>query len=96
MATSNRERQKRFYESRTQTGASRISCWLPAEDNRRLQRLIEQMSETGNDKTGYADVISEALKRLEIEMTPAGAKSMMRYGLLYLNNVNNEGKNERR
>ncbi|MBU2652602.1 MAG: hypothetical protein KKA81_16880 [Bacteroidetes bacterium] len=54
------------------------------------------MSETGNDKTGYADVISEALKRLEIEMTPAGAKSMMRYGLLYLNNVNNEGKNERR
>ncbi|WP_431064816.1 hypothetical protein [Methylotuvimicrobium sp.] len=46
-----------------------------------------------NDKTGYTDVISEALKRLEIEMTPAGAKSMMRYGLLYLNN---EGKNERR
>lgn len=75
-----------------QSGASRISCWLPAEDSLRLQRLIEQMSETGNDKTGYADVISEALKRLEIEMTPAGVKNMMRYGLIYMNDETKRGK----
>ncbi|WP_431065685.1 hypothetical protein [Methylotuvimicrobium sp.] len=36
--------------------------------------------------TGYADVIGEALKTLEIEMTPAGTKDMVRYGPLYLNN----------
>ncbi len=93
MAISNREKQKRFRESRAQSGASRISCWLPAEDNHRLQRLIEQMSETGDDKAGYADVIGEALKMLEIAMAPPGTKNMVRYGLLYLNN---EGENERR
>ena len=93
MTISNREKQKRFREARAQSGASRISCWLPSEDNQRLQRLIEQMSETGYDKTGYANVISLALKSLEIEMAPPGAKDMVRYGLIYLNN---EAKNERR
>lgn len=43
------------------------------------------MSETGNDKVGYADVFSEALKRLEIDMAPPGAKNMMWYGLIYMN-----------
>ena len=86
MAISNREKQKRFRESQIQAGASRISCWLPAEDNHRLQRLIKLMSETGDDKAGYADVISQALKALEIDMAPPGVKNVVRYGLLYLNN----------
>jgi len=93
MAISNTEKQSRFYASKIAAGESKISCWLPEDDHQRLHRLKQIMSTGKNDKTGYADVISEALKRLEIEMTPAGAKSMMRYGLLYLNN---EGKNERR
>ena len=86
MAISNREKQKRLRESRAQSGASRISCWLPAEDSQRFQRLIKMMNESSGDKAGYADVISQALKALEIDMAPSGAKNMVRYGLLYLNN----------
>jgi hypothetical protein len=48
--------------------------------------LIKMMSETGDDKAGYADVIGQALKALEIDMAPPGVKNVVRYGLLYLNN----------
>ena len=93
MAISNTEKQSRFYASKIAAGESKISCWLPEEDHQRLHRLKEIMSTGKDNKTPcYSDVISLALQSLEIEMAPPGAKNMVRYGLLYLNN---EGKNER-
>ena len=85
MAISNREKQKRFREFRAQSGASRISCWLPEEDNRRLRRLMEMLSYSNERKSDYADVISRALKEMEINLSPAGTKNMVRYGLFFLN-----------
>lgn len=93
MAISNTEKQSRFYASKIAAGESKISCWLTKEDQQRLSRLMKNLGEERGSKAGYADVIGEALKMLEIAMAPPGTKNMVRYGLLYLNN---EGENERR
>lgn len=92
MAISNRERQKQFRDAKIAAGESKISCWLPEDDNQRLQRLLEILSDCGDSKASYSDVIGQALKALEIEMAPPGTKNMVRYGLLYLNDrqINNE------
>ncbi|MDF1583619.1 MAG: hypothetical protein P1P78_09950 [Methyloprofundus sp.] len=86
MATSNQERQKLFRESKTQAGQARISCWLDEDDNRRLQRLMNSLN--GNDKKqhGYSSVISQALKELEISLTPPTQREVVRYGLRIMNN----------
>ena len=89
MATSNKERQKLFRESKIQTGQARVSCWLDEDDNRRLQRLMNSLD--GNDKKqqGYSAVISQALKELEISLTPPPQRNVVRYGLRIMNNRNN-------
>ncbi|WP_046060999.1 hypothetical protein [Methylotuvimicrobium alcaliphilum] len=51
-------------------GGFRVSFWLDKDDGERLRKLAGSITDHLGDKTGYADVISEALKRLEIEMTP--------------------------
>jgi len=86
MATSNKERQKLFRESKIQTGQARVSCWLDEDDNRRLQRLMNSLD--GNDKKqqGYSSVISQALKELEISLTPPPQRDVVRYGLRIMNN----------
>jgi hypothetical protein len=90
MAISNREKQQRYRETRRQAGDSRIGCWLAEDDNQRLQRLIEMMNESGTSKAGYSDVISQALKELEISLTPPANRNLVRYGLRFMNDINNE------
>ena len=93
MATTNRERQKQHREAKKAAGGFRVSCWLDKDDGERLRKLAGSITDHHGNKTPcYSDVISLALQSLEIEMAPPGAKNMVRYGLLYLNN---EGKNER-
>ncbi len=90
MAISNTEKQKRFYQSKIEAGESKISCWLSENDTARLKNLMDQLGYGGKGKKqeGYSDVISLALKTLEIEMSPPGAKDVVRYGLLYMNKDN--------
>ena len=92
MAISNRERQKRFRETRIQTGGSRIGCWLAEDDNQRLHRLMEMLRDNGKSKTSYSAVISQALKELEISLTPPEHRNLVRYGLRFMENevINNE------
>lgn len=82
----NRERQQKLRGERLQSGMSRLEFWVSGADKQRLQRLMEAMKEIGNSDAGYADVISRALKELEINLTPAGHRNMVRYGLLFMNN----------
>jgi len=82
----NRERQQKLRDVRLQSGMYRLEFWVSGADKQRLQRLMAAMRESGNSDAGYADVISRALKELEINLTPAGYRNMVRYGLLYLNN----------
>jgi len=92
MALSNREKQKRYRESRFKAGDARIACWLNQDDKQRLHRLIEMMSESEETKAGYSDVISQALKELEIRLSPPGTRNLVRYGLIFMENrrINNE------
>lgn len=93
MATSNRERQKQHREAKKAAGGCRVTCWLDKDDSERLKKLAGSLNgHLDNKQLGYADIISLALKTLEIEMAPPGTKNMVRYGLLYLND---ERKNER-
>lgn len=84
MAISNKEKQKRYRETRRQAGDSRVACWLAKDDSQRLHKIINIMKENGNTKAGYSDVISEALKELEISLTPAPHKNLVRYGLRFM------------
>lgn len=90
MAISNQERQKQYRESKIQSGQSRVSCWLDEDDNDRLLRLMESLDSTGEKKlNGYSAVISQALKELEISLTPASQRDIVRYGLRIMNTRNN-------
>ena len=72
-----------------QAGDSRVTCWLAEDDNQRLRRLMEMLSDANESKTGYSDVISLALKELEISLTPSGHRNMVRYGLVFMENRSN-------
>lgn len=84
MAISNREKQQRYRESKLQAGHSRVACWLAEDDSQRLRRLMEMLSDGSERKAGYSAVISQALKELEISLTPPANKNMVRYGLKIL------------
>ena len=88
MAISNTEKQQRFCNSKIEAGESRISCWLPEDDTERLKRLMNMMDYAGKGKKqqGYSTVISQALKELEISLTPPPHKNLVRYGLLIMRN----------
>ncbi len=87
MAISNKEKQQRFYDAKTKAGESKISCWLPEDDSNRLKKLSERLGYSGKGKKlhGYSEVISLALKELEIHLTPPAQKPLIRYGLLNMN-----------
>ncbi len=61
-----------------------MSCWLDKDDKQRLNRLMALMNDTGQGRIGYAEVISRALKEMEINLTPAGGRNVVRYGLLFM------------
>ncbi|MDD2760893.1 MAG: hypothetical protein PHH11_11435 [Methylomonas sp.] len=84
--SNNRERQQKLRSTRLQSGMSRLEVWISDSDKQCLDRLMEVMKESGNFDAGYAVVISRALKEMEINLTPAGGRNVVRYGLLYLNN----------
>ncbi|NOR81843.1 MAG: hypothetical protein GQ529_13595 [Methyloprofundus sp.] len=90
MATSNQERQKQYREAKTQSGQARVSCWLDEDDNDRLLRLMKYLDESeGKKKSGYSTVISQALKELEISLTPAPQREVVRYGLRIMKSRDN-------
>lgn len=86
MAISNRERQKQFRDGKISSGESRLHCWLPEDDNERLGKLMDMLGYSGRGKKqqGCSEVISMALKELEISLTPAPNKNLVRYGLRVL------------
>ena len=86
MAISNTEKQQRFYNSKVEAGESKISCWLPEDDYERLNNLMVMLGYSGKGKKqeGYAEVFSLALKELEINLTPATHRNIVRYGLRFL------------
>lgn len=88
MAISNTEKQQRFYKSKIEAKESKISCWLPEDDNERLQRIMKILDYAGKGKKqqGYSEVFSQALKELEISLTPAPQRDVVRYGLRIMNN----------
>lgn len=83
MAISNTEKQRKFYSSKIDAGESKISCWLPEDDNKRLQQLMDLLEYSGKGKKqqGYSEVISLALKELEINLSPPPQRDLVRYGL---------------
>jgi len=90
MAISNREKQKRYRDSKIGAGESRLSLWLPQDDNDRLLRLMKSLDSTGEkNQNGYTKVISQALKELEISLTPDPQKDVVRYGLRNMGNTDN-------
>jgi len=94
LAISNTEKQRKFYSSKIDAGESKISCWLPEDDNKRLQQLMELLDYSGKGKKqqGYSEVISLALKELEINLTPPPQRELVRYGLMNMRNQANHGK----
>jgi len=88
MAISNTEKQQRFYNSKIEAGESKISCWLPEGDSERLQRIMKILDYAGKGKKqqGYSSVISQALKELEISLTPPPQRDVVRYGLRIMDN----------
>lgn len=87
MATSNQERQKQYREAKIQSGQSRVSCWLNEDDNDRLLRLVKSLDDgRGKKQQGYSVVISQALKELEITLTPVPQREVVRYGLRIMEN----------
>ena len=88
MAISNTEKQQRFYNSKVEAGESKITCWLPENDSERLKELMEILGYAGKGKKqgGYAEVFSQALKELEINLTPAPHRNLVRYGLRFMEN----------
>ena len=91
MTISNTEKQQRFCSLKVAAGESKISCWLPENDRDRLQRLMDMMGYGGKGKKqqGYSEVFSQALKELEISLTPSPQREIVRYGLRNINTRNN-------
>ena len=89
MAISNTEKQRKFYSSKVDAGESKISCWLPEDDNKRLQQLMDLLDYSGKGKKqqGYSEVISLALKELEINLTPPPQRELVRYGLMNMSKL---------
>jgi hypothetical protein len=82
MTISNTEKQQRFCKSKVVAGESKISCWLPEDDAQRLKNLMSILDNSvSSKKLGYSVVISRALKELEISLTPAPHRELVRYGL---------------
>jgi len=90
LAISNTENQRKFYSSKVDAGESKISCWLPEDDNKRLQQLMDLLDYSGKGKKqqGYSEVISLALKELEINLTPSPHRELVRYGLRNMSTKN--------
>lgn len=84
MAATNSEKQKRYRESRIQSGDRHLTCWLGEDDNERLLRLMASLGygDRGKTQAGYTDVISLALAQLEQNLTEP--KNKPRYGLVLL------------
>jgi len=91
IAKKNTVKQKRFYDSKVADGESKISCWLPDNDRDRLLRLMDMLGYGGKGKKqqGYSEVFSQALKELEISLTPAPQREIIRYGLRNMENRDN-------
>jgi len=80
MAISNTEKQQRFCKSKVEAGETKISCWLPEDDRERLNNLMALLRYSGQGKKkqqGYSAVISEALKELEINLSPAPHRNLV-------------------
>ncbi len=94
MAISNTEKQQRFCKSKIEAGETKISCWLPEDDRQRLNNLMALLgySGQGTKQEGYAEVFSQALKELEINLTPAPHRNLVRYSLRFMENQNYYGK----
>lgn len=92
MALSNSDYQKRYRESRIQSGDRHLTCWLGKDDNDRLLRLMASLGygDRGKTQAGYTDVIGLALAQLEQHLERPGKK--IRYGLVLLRG--NKGNNE--
>jgi len=90
MAISNTVKQQRFYKAKTEAGESKISCWLPEDDYERLNNLMLMLGYSGKGKKqqGYSEVFSQALKELEINITPAPHRNLVRYGLRIMRKEN--------
>jgi len=91
MTISNTEKQQRFCSLKVAAGESKISCWLPENDRDRLLRLMGMLGYGGKGKKqeGYSEVFSQALKELEISLTPAPQREIIRYGLRNMENRDN-------
>ena len=94
MAVSNTEKQKRFYNSKVAAGESKVSCWLPENDCARLNNLMAMLGYVGKGKKqqGYSEVFSQALKELEISLTPPPQRNLVRYGLRIMEDESLYGK----
>ena len=90
MAISNRKRQEKFRKTRIQSGDAKIGCWLAKDDHQRLLRLMTMLEEDGNEKPCYAKILSLALKELEISLTPPAHRNLVRYGLIFMDNRNQQ------
>ncbi len=88
MTISNTKKQRRFYQSKIEAGESKISCWLSGDDYERLNNLMDKLGYSGKGKKqeGYAEVFSQALKELEINLTPISYREVVRYGLRVMEN----------
>ena len=84
MALSNSDYQKRYRESRLQSGDRHLTCWLGKDDNDRLLRLMAALGygDRGKTQTGYTDAIGRALAQLEQNLAEPNNKP--RYGLVLL------------
>jgi len=92
MAISNTKKQQRFCSSKLEAGESKISCWLPEDDRERLDNLMAMLGYSGQGKKqeGYAEVVSQALKELEINLSPAPHRNLVRYGLHFMDEPNRQ------
>ena len=94
MAISNTKKQKRFYDSKVGDGESKISFWLPEDDSERLRHLMDMLGYSGRGKKqqGYSELFSQALKELEISLTPPLQREIVRYGLRVMRSENQHDK----
>jgi len=92
MAISNTVKQQRFCKSKVEAGESKISCWLPEDDYERLNNLMAMLGYSGKGKKqeGYAEVFRQALKELEINLSPPPQRNLVRYGLRFMSESNGQ------
>ncbi|SJM95521.1 hypothetical protein [Crenothrix polyspora] len=72
MTIQNSEKQKRYRESRIQSGDRHLTCWLDQSDNERLLKLMASLGygDKGKLQDGYTEVIRLALVQLEKKLNP--------------------------